>query len=654
MEVSGLDYTSTSKIDENNGDSAIQTGNTENALMVSESGSSAKFTVVLSVQPSYDVTLTLESSDEGEVIVDASALTFTASNWNEEQSVTVTGVDDSVEDGSVAASILLTSSSKDNQYDNLDSISVSVINVDNDSAGITVNASTTILTSESGSSTGFDLVLNTRPADSVVVHLSSSDPLEGDVSPSNITFTSASWDIPVTITVTGADDPYDDGDKPYTIDITSTSNDSAYSMADPISVNVLNLDNDTADIIIAPYNGLVVYEAGATFDAFYVRLASRPTASVYMDISTMDPAQLTIISPFAASTGTLTFTTDDWDIPQPVIIQAIDDGNPDGIQTISINTSSSISADDNYNGINPTNVAIHVVDDETAAGSNSVVPLNTTNLQTTEYGSLVTIQLVLSSKPTADVTVGTITSLDPSEGALISPFGPAELTFTTSDWNQPSLHEIIVQGQSDDGDSTDQPYTIDLGTTSSFDINWNGLDAGQVDLVNQDSPNVIRIFLTTTPVPIGAGEFNSIATADTLCNNDPKAGGMIFKAMLVDGVNRVACTTTDCGIGGLTENVDWVFQPNINYYSEDGSTLLGTTNNYGIFVDNLVSPITPETYYWTGLNPDWTIDPINCTGWSTTTGDGHTGWSKFKKAQWYSDTTQACSDLSIHLLCVQQ
>ena len=54
----------------------------------------ATFTVVLTSQPTADVTIALSSSGSTEGTVSAAPLTFTTVNWNVAQTVTVTGVDD--------------------------------------------------------------------------------------------------------------------------------------------------------------------------------------------------------------------------------------------------------------------------------------------------------------------------------------------------------------------------------------------------------------------------------------------------------------------------------------------------------------------------------------------------------------------------------
>ena len=65
----------------------------------SESGSTYTFELWLWSQPSADAVLSIVSDDTGEVTVFPRTLTFTSSNWDTAQTVTLTGVDDTEEDG---------------------------------------------------------------------------------------------------------------------------------------------------------------------------------------------------------------------------------------------------------------------------------------------------------------------------------------------------------------------------------------------------------------------------------------------------------------------------------------------------------------------------------------------------------------------------
>ena len=77
----------------------------EGEAEVSESGEQDSFQVVLHQQPTEDVVIQLTNSSPEEVRLSAQTLTFTPENWNSAQTVTLTAVDDDVEDGFTSATI---------------------------------------------------------------------------------------------------------------------------------------------------------------------------------------------------------------------------------------------------------------------------------------------------------------------------------------------------------------------------------------------------------------------------------------------------------------------------------------------------------------------------------------------------------------------
>ncbi len=108
------------------------TVNPTSGLTTTEAGGTASFTVVLNSRPHSDVTIPVSSSDTTEGTVSTSLLTFTSSNWSTAQTVTVTGVDDTIQDGDIAYSVVLGAASGPGLYNGYDPTDVSVTNLDND------------------------------------------------------------------------------------------------------------------------------------------------------------------------------------------------------------------------------------------------------------------------------------------------------------------------------------------------------------------------------------------------------------------------------------------------------------------------------------------------------------------------------------------
>ena len=127
---------------------------------VSETGGSDSFTVVLKTQPVSDVVLSVTSADTGEATVAPAQLTFTNGNWDTAQTVTVTGVDDSVDDGTqtTAEPVAVVDGSSADAYDSVADSTVTVTTSDDDTAAFTLSG-TAVTVSEAGSTATFTVVL---------------------------------------------------------------------------------------------------------------------------------------------------------------------------------------------------------------------------------------------------------------------------------------------------------------------------------------------------------------------------------------------------------------------------------------------------------------------------------------------------------------
>ena len=215
------------------------------ALSVTETGTTATFTIALTSLPTADVTIGLSSSDPTQGTVSPSSLVFTKTNGMTPQTVTIKGVDDLIVDGNHAFTIVTTKAvSTDTKYNNLDVPDVSVTNVDNDQPGIIVTQASSLTVDEQGTTATFTIVLALAPTADVTIALSSSDTTQGTVSSASLVFTTANGLTPQTVTVTGVDDLIVDGNRTFTILTAKTqSTQAAYNGLDVNDVVVNSLDN---------------------------------------------------------------------------------------------------------------------------------------------------------------------------------------------------------------------------------------------------------------------------------------------------------------------------------------------------------------------------------------------------------------------------
>ena len=197
-------------------------------LTTTETGSTSAFTVRLGSQPTAPVTITLTSSDATEGVISPAALIFSPAAWQLAQTVTVTGLDDLIADGNQPYTIQThPASSSDGLYDGRDPADVSLVNLDDDSAGFNLNPTGLTISEPAGVAT-FTLKLTSQPVATVTVDLTVGDATECGVSPNSTTLDATNWHMGVTITVTAVDDDLVDGDQPCGVSGLFSSGDGNY------------------------------------------------------------------------------------------------------------------------------------------------------------------------------------------------------------------------------------------------------------------------------------------------------------------------------------------------------------------------------------------------------------------------------------------
>ena len=245
-------------------------------LVTDEDGGADQFWVVLDSEPSADVRIVLFSDDMEEGTVSPTALVFTAENWDEAQTVRVTGVGDSADDGDTVYTILLRpATSMDEDYLGMDADDVTVTNLDDDTGGISLSWLTQPVTTEGGGTALFEVALDTEPTSKVTVTVWSDDETEGTVSPASLVFSTLDWNELRTVTVRGLNDDVDDGDEGYAIRMDVSSDDLVYDGIDAGDVTFTNTDDDTAGVSVGSAMDLTTKESGDKVEFTLFLTASR-------------------------------------------------------------------------------------------------------------------------------------------------------------------------------------------------------------------------------------------------------------------------------------------------------------------------------------------------------------------------------------------
>lgn len=217
--------------------------------VVVEGGATDSFAVVLTSQPTVNVTVALATGTQ--VTLSSASLIFTPANWNVAQNVTVTAVDDAVVEGAHSDAISFTVTSADANYGGLIVAGITANITDNDAAGVTVvQSGGTTGVSESGVADTISVVLNSQPTANVTVTLSGGSQL--GVSPAILIFTPGNWNTPQVTTVSAIDDAFFEGPHGGTVSFVVTSSDSNYNGLTVPGVAVTIVDNDLAVPLVVP------------------------------------------------------------------------------------------------------------------------------------------------------------------------------------------------------------------------------------------------------------------------------------------------------------------------------------------------------------------------------------------------------------------
>ena len=194
---------------------------------VSENGTTTDtITLVLNTPPTDNVTVTItdNDTDDSEVSYLPDNLTFTPIDWNVAQTVTLTAIEDYVQDNHQTTLLTMTSSSGDATNDNLTS-TTEVLTVDSQTAaGITISQSSLTL-SESGATDTLTFKLNTPPLGNVTISLTDNDSDNSEISysPTSLIFDSSNWNNLQTVTFSALEDSIVDGNQTINLDVAVSS-----------------------------------------------------------------------------------------------------------------------------------------------------------------------------------------------------------------------------------------------------------------------------------------------------------------------------------------------------------------------------------------------------------------------------------------------
>ena len=536
---------------------------TPTSLTIKE-GESDTYTVVLNTQPTGNVTVTVGGAS-GDVSVSATSLTFTSSDWDTAQTVTVSAAVD--KDGVSDDTVSLTHTVTGADYGSVTADSVEVTVTEKDTPGVTVTP--TSLTIKEGESDTYTVKLNTQPTGNVTVTVGgASGDVTADTDPNTdndqttLTFTSSDWDTAQTVTVNAAVDK--DGVSDDTVSLTHTVTGADYGSVTADSVEVAVTEKDTPGVTVTP-TSLTIKEGES--DTYTVKLNTQPTGNVTVTVGGASGDVTADTDPNTDNDQTtLTFTSSDWDTAQTVTVNAAVD--KDGVSDDTVSLTHTVTGAD-YGLVTADSVEVTVTEKDTPG-----VTVTPTSL-TIKEGESDTYTVVLNTQPTGNVTV----TVGGASGDVTADTDPntdndqTTLTFTSSDWD--TAQTVTVSAAVDkDGVSDD---TVSLThTVTGADYGSVTADSVEVTVTEKDTPGV-----TVTPASLTIKEGES-DTYTVKLNTQP--------------TGNVTVT-----VGGASGDVS-VSATSLTFTSSDWDTAQTVTVNAAVDKDGVSDDTVSLTHTVTGAD----------------------------------------------------
>ena len=446
-----------------------------------DEGTSGTFTVALSAAPVGSATVTL-SKTNSDITLSETSLTFTSSNYNLAQTVTVAAAqdDDQADDEDT---ITLSAGGGIDAVDVTKSVGVVDDDVPPKGRIVVVSPPGTLIVDEGGSA-NLRIALSVAPNANTTVTLSKTNS-DITLSETSLTFTSSNYDQAQSVVVSAAqdDDAVDDQD---TITLSAAGGIDAANVTKSVSVE--DDDPPPGDIVVTPAGTLSVEEGGSA--VLSVALSDTPNDDTTVTLSKTN-ADITL------SATSLTFTVDDYDQAQTITVSAAqDDDAIDDQDTITFSADGGIDAEDASKPV--------IVDDDDAppapAGNIVVTPAEALSI---DEGGSVDLTVALSDAPNADVTVS-ITKTN-SDITLSS----ASLTFTVDNYDQA---QTVSVGAAEDDDAIDDEDTITFSAGGGIEAE-NVSRSVSVDDNDTPTPSGVMVVAPAREILIEEGSSGTLTVA---------------------------------------------------------------------------------------------------------------------------------------------
>ena len=288
--------------------SDFEAGVTFDHLLEMTEGETATYTVAPATQPGADLTVELSSSDDTDVTVAPSSLTFSTTNWMTAQTVTLTARED--DDLSHTRAVITHETTVGGEEYVLARVAVDVADPDQPEltfapASVSVNE---------GQTATVTARLAAEPSGPLEVLLGLTDAGALIVWPTTLNFTVDNWSSGEPLTLIGAVDADDRDETVLLVGLTLLG--LSLERIGDVSVSVNDQDLPALQLSLPRLE----LEEGA-MATYTVRLNEEPSAALSVSLTSTDASEASV------QPATLSFTTDTWDQPQIVTVTAVPDSD---------------------------------------------------------------------------------------------------------------------------------------------------------------------------------------------------------------------------------------------------------------------------------------------------------------------------------------
>ena len=474
-----------------------------------ETAVASSYTVKLNSKPTDTVTVTIGGANpavslSGATLSNTNTLTFTTSNWDTAQTVTVTPVEDA---NGIAETITLTHIQSGGDYTGIAVDSVTVNVTDSDTRNVVLSPTSLTVTEGDDTGVSYTVKLSTQPSDTITVTIGGHSGTDLSISgttlsnSNTLTFSTPNWNTAQTVTVKAGHDG-NSGDESETLTHTASGGDYA-NVAKDLPVNV----TDDAPATVAVSFGAASYSVaeGSTVTV-KVTLSDDPEMDLTIPISKTDQGGASAAD-YSGVPPSVAF--DSGETSKTFVFTAAHDTVDDDGESVKLSFGASL----------PAGVSAGTTDEATVSITDDDVPSVAVSFGSASYsvaeGSSRTVTLTLSADPERTVVIpiektdqGGATTADYSGVPPSVAFDSGE---TSKSFTLTAAHDTV----DDDGESV----KLSFGASLPAGVSAGSLDETTVSITDDDAPATVAVSFGAASYSVPEG---SSRTVTVTLDEDPE------------------------------------------------------------------------------------------------------------------------------------